>query len=96
MKFSADQWTGNPWPSIDIEPVDSAYFLPLLLHLATTYHFPMPPVIDGIDTFIADFALLDSQATMHLDPWTFSVAFSNHEARDQVLATLQQLPPDYL
>jgi hypothetical protein len=95
LHFRRDQWQGNRWASIDIQPVDTAYFLRLLAHLSNQYGFALPPIIDIIDGYAADFVLLGSRATLHIDTWTFSVAFEEERVRDQVLVDLQGLPSEY-
>ena len=95
LHFRKDQWQGNRWASIDIQPVDAAYFPRVLAHLSSQYGFALPPIIDVIDGYAADFVLLDSKATIHIDTWTFSIAFEQERVRDQVLTDLQALPPEY-
>jgi hypothetical protein len=95
MQFRKDQWVGNKWDSIDIEPVDAACVLPLLMHLSNQYGFPMPFIINLIDVYAADFEIAGSQATLHLDTWTFSIAFAQTAVRDAVFDALQGLPEDF-
>ncbi len=95
LTFSEDRWIGNKWASIEIEPVDEGYFLPVLFYLTTTYHFPQPSIIDGIDGYIANFRLLDCDAMLTIDIWTFSIAFEHDAIRDIVLEALRGLPYDY-
>jgi hypothetical protein len=95
LQFRKDRWTGNHWPSIDIWPNDAVYFLRILAHLSLSYSFPFPRVIDLIDGYAADFQLLASDATIHMDSYTFSLAFADEAVRDRVLADLQALPSDY-
>ena len=95
LQFYEDRWIGNKWASIEIEPVDTAYFLPLLFYLTTTYHFPHPHIIDAIDGYIADFNIQDYKATLRIDAWSLSLAFENDEIRDSVLEALRALPDDY-
>lgn len=94
LKFSEDRWIGNKWASIEIEPVDEVYFLPMLSYLMTTYHIPQPNIIDGIDGF-ANFRLLDCDAILSTDTWSFSIAFEQDTMRDSVLQALRALPDDY-
>jgi hypothetical protein len=95
LHFRKDRWQGNRWASIDIQPVDAAYFSRLLTHLSSHYSFVLPLIIDLIDGYAADFVLLGSKATIHIDTWTFSIAFEEEGVRDQVLIDLQELPPGY-
>jgi hypothetical protein len=95
MHYREGQWIGNKWPSIDIEPVDASYFVPILKHLSVTYGFAMPPIIDTIDGYTADFNLLGSAASLDIDTWMFSIAFEKTNARDLVLAALHALPGNY-
>jgi hypothetical protein len=95
MRFLEDQWTGNQWASIDILPVDMAYFLPILEHLSSSYNFPLPNIIWDVDGYVADFEVLGSEAIIKVDTWTFSIAFQISSVRDQVLAALRALPPDH-
>ena len=95
LHFRKDQWQGNRWASIDIQPVDAAYFPRLLAHLSNQYGFALPSVTDIIDGYAADFVLLGSKATLHIDTWTFSIAFEEVGVRDRVLADLRGLPPAY-
>lgn len=91
MRFAEDQWA-NGWASIDIEPVEANYFLPILFHLSFTYHFAFPQVIMSFDNIAAEFELLNSKGIMLVDNWTFSIAFEKSTVRDQVLAALRELP----
>lgn len=93
--FSADRWLGNKWASIEIEPVDEVYFLPMLSHLMTTYHVPQPTIIDSIDGYFAEFQLLNSKSILSIDAWTFSIAFEDEVVRDIVLEALVELPDNY-
>jgi hypothetical protein len=95
MQFREDQWIGNRWPSIDIDPMDQSLFFRLLSYLCVTYKFPMPSIVDTIDGYAADFELLGSAATLAIDTWTFSLAFQESMVRDQVLKTLAALPENY-
>ncbi len=95
MRFREDEWIGNRWPSIDIEPMDQGLFFRLLTHLTVTYNFPMPRIIDTIDGYAADFELAGSAATLSIDACMFSLAFQEQDVRDQVLATLIMLPENY-
>jgi len=94
LTFTKSRWVGNKWASIEIDPVDASYFLPVLYILMTTYKFPPSKVIDSIDGYIVDFRLHDCQATMSIDTWTFSIAFERDEVRDSVFDMLTNLPPD--
>jgi hypothetical protein len=89
VKFRDDEWLGNKWASIDIEPVDVNNFLPVLLHLSDLYGFPVPSIDHCLDAHAADFKILNSKATIHIDCWTFSIAFEETMIRDQVLIGLQ-------
>jgi len=93
--FSEDRWIGNKWASIEIEPVDEAYFLPILSYLMTTYHSPQPNIIDAIDGYIAHINILNCDATLSLDTWSFSIAFEDDAVRDSVLEVLRALPDNY-
>lgn len=95
LKFWDFQWSGQRWENIEIDPVDQTYFLPLLTHLAVTYGFAMPTVIDTIDGYAADFALLGSNARLQVDAYSFSIALEKKTVRDQVMAELRALPEDY-
>jgi hypothetical protein len=95
VKFYQTQWMANGWPTIDIEPMDAAMFFKILDYLCAAYNFPVPPIIDTIDGYAADFILLDSAASLHIDAWTFALAFENPAARDQVFAALLALPENY-
>ncbi len=95
MRFREDQWTGNQWASIEIEPVDRAYFLPILKYLAASYGLPLPNIIWDVDGYCADFELLGSKAIIKVDTWSFSVAFQISSVRNQVLALFRALPPNY-
>jgi hypothetical protein len=95
MQFREDQWIGNRWPSIDIEPMDQSLFFRLLNHLTVTYKFPMPRIIDTIDGYAADFEILGSAASLGIDAYMFSLAFQESEVRNQVLEALTALPGNY-
>lgn len=95
MIFSEDEWLGNKWPSIDIEPVDMDYFLPILTHLSNSYQFPRPRILWDVDGYSAEFALLGSSAIIKVDTWTFSIAFQRTSVRDKILAHFRSLPPDF-
>lgn len=94
MKYSKDQWLGNKWASIAIEPIGAFYFVHILWYLASTYDFPKPPITDAIDGYIAEFNIHDSRAIMSIDAWTFSIAFEDEAVRDVVLEALCELPDD--
>lgn len=96
MQFGKSHWLGNKWPCIEIDPVDMAYFLPVLTYLSTTYGFPMPNIGWAPDGYFADFEILESMASMNVDAFTFSIAFDHESVRDQILAALRALPPDFL
>jgi hypothetical protein len=55
----------------------------------------MPPIIDTIDGYAADFEILGSEASIHIDTWSFSIAFEIERVRDQVMEDLQRLPVRY-
>ncbi len=93
--FTPDQWLGNKWASIDIQPVEAQYFLRILFHLSYVYGFAMPTVIDILDGYTADFKLDSSQASIHIDNYTFSIAFERTEVCNRVLSHLQALPEQY-
>jgi hypothetical protein len=95
LSFRKDRWEGNKWPSIDITPNDAAYFLRILAYLSLRYGFTLPRIIGLLDGYAADFQLLGTSATIHVDIWTFSVAFADEAVRDRVLADLQMLPGDF-
>jgi hypothetical protein len=95
VRFHRDNWEGNRWPCIDIDPADAQLFLPLLSYLSAHYGIPMPRIIDCIDGYATDFALLGAQATLQIDPWTFSLACEQAAVRERVLADLQALPADF-
>jgi hypothetical protein len=95
VKLYATQWMANGWPTIDIEPMDATLFFKILDYLGAAYNFPVPHIIDTIDGYAADFNLFDSAASLHIDAWTFTLAFENPTARDQVLAALLALPENY-
>jgi hypothetical protein len=84
MRFREDQWIGNRWPSIDIEPMDQSLFFRHLSY-CLTYNFPMPWIIDtidGYDGYAADFELLGSAASLSIDAYMFSLDFQQAEVRD--------------
>ena len=95
LQFRKDQWTGNKWASIDIWPNNTSYFPRILTHLSHYYSFPFPCIIDLIDGYAADFQLMSSQVTIHIDSYTFSIAFADEAVRDRVFADLQALLSDY-
>lgn len=95
LKFSEDRWIGNKWASIEIEPVDDVYFLPMLSYLMMTYNLSQPNIIDAIDGYIAHLNILNYDATLSLDTWSFSIAFEQDAVRDTVLEALRALPDDY-
>ena len=95
LSFRKDQWLGNRWASVEIEPVDANCLLPILFHLSTLYQFDMPKLIDTLDGYATDFKISGSRAMLNLDNWSFSIAFENADVRDQVLAELVALPGDY-
>lgn len=95
LKFSEDRWLGNKWASIEIDPVDAIYFLPMLSYLMATYNFPMPSLIWDVDGDSADFKIQNSNAILRIDTWSFSIAFEQDAVRDGVLEALRTLPDDY-
>jgi hypothetical protein len=82
------RWIGNAWASIDISPNDETYFLRILAYLAHRYGFPIPHVSDLIDGYVADFQLLATDACIHIDSCTCSIAFADDAIRDRVLVDL--------
>jgi hypothetical protein len=95
LKFSKDRWLGNKWASIEIDPVDAIYFLPMLSYLMTSYQFPQPYIIDGIDGYMTEFKILTVNAILSIDTWSFSIAFEQDAVRDRVLEALCTLPDEY-
>ena len=95
IKFAEDRWLGNQWASIDIEPVDASYFLPILSYLMNTYNFPQPHILEDVDGYVADFKIDHCNAIIKVDTWTFSIAFDDEAMRNRVLEAFQQLPDDY-
>lgn len=95
MEFLDYQWSGQRWESVEIEPINAAYFFPMLDYLMATYGFPMPRVIDTIDGYAADFRLMGSDATLQIDAYSFSIAVQDKVVRDVVLAALRALPEGY-
>lgn len=95
MKFYADRWLGNQWASIEIEPVDERYFLPLLTYLMMTYDVPKPQIVDTIDGYMSAICILGCEAILSVDTWSFSIAFAEDTVRDIVLGALLTLPADY-
>jgi len=95
LAFSKHRWIGNQWASIDIDPADEVYFLPVLYYLMATYHIPQPPIIDTIDGYTSEFILRDCPTIISVDAWTFSIAFEHDAIRDTVFDNLMKLPSDY-
>jgi hypothetical protein len=95
LHLRKDRWIGNAWASIDISPNDATYFLLILAYLAHRYGFPFPHVSDLLDGYVADFQLLATDARIHLDSYTCSIAFADDAIRDRVLADLHALPSNY-
>ncbi len=95
LKFRASQWRADGLPTIDIEPIDNGFFLPMMVHLMRTYEFPLPQIIDRITGYFADFEIMGGYATLDIDTYDFSIAFATIKVRDRVLADLNALPPDY-
>ena len=95
LRLSKDHCLGNKWLAIELEPVDTAYFLPILLHFSQAYHFAWPQIMDDIDGYTAFFMINHSVALMLLDTWTFSIAFGVEAVHGQVFADLSALSPDY-
>lgn len=93
--FSKDRWLGNKWPSIEITPVEGRCFLRLLDHLVSSYAAERPKVIDTMEGCVADLQILGCPATMHLDCWSFSIAFKHESVRDSVFSELETLPADF-
>jgi hypothetical protein len=52
-------------------------------------------VVGTLDGHFADFQLLGTEASLDLDNWCLSFACPDEAVRDQVLITLQNLPPDF-
>lgn len=95
MKFTKDQWLGNKWPSIDIDPYKAWQFLAVLTHLHVTYRIELPPIYNTLDGYGADFRIGDCEVMMSMDNWTFSIAFADEAVRDAVFEELTSLPPDF-
>ena len=81
--------------SIEVNPVDTDYLLPLLWHLSRSYCFEIPELVDILDGYTAEFEILDSKVKLMLDNWSFSIAFEKPAVRDYVLEELRALPTDY-
>ncbi|MCI1187700.1 hypothetical protein MON38_09725 [Hymenobacter sp. DH14] len=95
MQFYAGKWEGNKWPSIDIEPVASEVFLPLLLFISGAYGFTPPPVTDIVEGYTAEFVIREKRVVMLLDNWTFSIASESEALRNDLLNRLLTLPPTF-
>lgn len=95
MTFRKDRWLGNQWASIDIEPVDPYYFLPVLYYFMATYGIARPTVIDTLDGYTTEFTIQGCSTILSIDAWTFSIAFEQDAMRDRVYDALVQLPLDY-
>lgn len=95
LKFSKSRWLGNKWASIEVDPVDEAYFLPVLYYLMKKYSFSHSKIIDSIDGYITDFKIGDCDVYMGIDTWSFSLAFEQEGIRDKVFDDLCNLPNDY-
>ena len=99
--FRADAWAGNHWASIEVEPVDERLLEPLLDWLCGAYQRERPALTcireSSLSDLIclADFAIGGSGVALHLDEWSLSLAFEHPPLRDEVLARLRALPPDY-
>jgi hypothetical protein len=93
VSFREMQWD-NGQPVIDIEPLDEAYFSPILKNLSDVYNFPLPEIQEWLDGSVAHFEIQGSWAEMRTDEWFFSITFGSVSVRDEVLAHLQSLPPD--
>ena len=93
--FKASRWVGNQWASIEVEPEDEQLVRPVLAWLCAAYQVPFPVLTSILDEVLADFTLLDTAVAFHLDEWSLSLAFASEPLRDEVLARLQALPPDY-
>jgi hypothetical protein len=78
----------RPHPIIDITPVDESCFMPLLLHLTRSYHFPMPPVTDRITGYFANFKIAGKWVSLDVDTYDFMLIFKDVTLRDRVLAYL--------
>jgi hypothetical protein len=94
MRFLEFEWA-NKWSAINISPAEKAYFKPVLQHLSEQYKFPMPHVHPDDDGYFAYFELSGSQAIISVDEWIFSISFEEISVRNEVLAHLESLPPDY-
>ncbi len=95
MKFQVGHWWANGWMSIDIEPIDEAYFYPMLHYVITRYNLPEPRVIMDLDGCFANFTLLGSRVLLSIDPWNFSFGIEDPGVCKAVMADLQALPPDF-
>jgi len=93
--FSEDQWGGNKWMAIDINPADPIYLVPILIHLSSLYHFSIPKLIDTLDGYVAEFEIIGSKTIVFLDNYTLSIAFEKISVRDQILTALRSLPENY-
>jgi hypothetical protein len=95
LQFRKDQSTGNKPPSIDRWSNDMSYLAGILAHVSCWYAFPPPQIIVLIDGDAADFRLLNSDATIHIDSYTFAIVFVEEAVRDRVLADRKALANDY-
>jgi len=78
----------HPRPIIAISPIDEGCFMPLLTHLAQTYHFPMPSVTDRITGYFANFKIEGRWGSLDIDTYDFMLIFKDAALRDRVLSHL--------
>lgn len=95
MCFRKDEWMGNRWPSIDVEPMDQNLFYRLLSYLTVTFQVQMPRIIDTIDGYAADFEIQRCPVSLGIDAYMFTLGCQQPDVRDTILAALSALPEDY-
>ena len=82
--------------SIEIEPVDSIHAIKILRYLSGIYGFKMPVIHNTLDGFHADFVILNSKASVHVDNWFSSIAFEKDAVRDTIFDLLSGLSDEEL
>ncbi|MFC5473727.1 hypothetical protein [Paraherbaspirillum soli] len=91
LSLKKSRWTGNKWPSVDIDPYEFDDFLKVVTQLCNTFSVAIPHVIDILDGYATDLVIENSPTKVLMDNWTFSVAAEKEDVRDKIYIALESI-----
>jgi len=93
LSLKKNRWTGNQWPSIEIESYQYQYreFTKVVSHLCLRFNIPVPQIIGNLEVYMADLRVNNDLIMVHMDNWTFSIATERAELRDKIFEMLRNL-----